>query len=324
MILTVLPDGWRTSGHLLAKLTVLVCVPEGLFFWRLGKAASWESTELSNVRGGPPAKIVQGLVASHARSVAANPAIKHRESERVRSETMATVAPGVGTQQAAPTKRFVLVGVAIAFAWPLVLFIPGVSGQNITDIRDGVVNIGMKWLVVAGLCVIAFWAQGRPPSELGIRRVRWRDVLAAVGGVIIGIVLSGVANCTVAIPPSVNDLQEIAAVPVILRVALVVTAGICEEFIYRGFAIEELTILTGKRRLSAVVAWAFFTIGHAQLYHLSTALIVPGILGALLTVLYLWRRNLASCALMHAIVDGMFLVILPALVIHRQVSPDWM
>ena len=219
-------------------------------------------------------------------------------------ETMAVVAP----RAHAPTKGFALIGVAIAFAWPLLLVIPGVSGHRITNIRDDAVNIGLKWLVAAGLCVIAFRAQRRPPSEFGIRGVRWRDVLAAIAGVIIGFVLSGVANRTVAMPLSVDDLQEIAAVPVSLRIALILTAGICEEFIYRGFAIEELTFLTGKRWLSAALAWAFFTAGHAHLYELSTALIVPGTLGAVLTVLYLWRRNLASCALMHTIVDAMFLV----------------
>ena len=228
-------------------------------------------------------------------------------------QPMAAVAPRDDVQEAAPSKGFVLIGIAIAFGWPLVLLIPGVSGLRITDIRDDAVNIGVKWLVVAGLSIIAFRAQGRSPTEFGIRGVQWRDVLAAIGGVIVGIALSGVANRTVAMPPSVDDLQEIAAMSVGLRVALVVTAGICEEFIYRSFAIEELTFLTGKRWLSAVVAWAFFTVGHVRLYDLSTALIVPGTLGAVLTVLYLWRRNLASCVLMHATIDAAFIVILPAL-----------
>jgi membrane protease YdiL (CAAX protease family) len=230
------------------------------------------------------------------------------------SEPMAAVAPGNELPQAAPTKGFVLIGVAIAFGWPLVLLIPGVSGLNITNTRDDAVNIVVKWLVVAGLCMIAFRAQRRPPWEFGVRAVRWQDVLAAIGGVIVGIALSGVTNPTVTTSPSVDELQEIAAVSVSLRVALVVTAGICEEFIYRSFAIEELTFLTGKRWLSAALAWVFFTVAHVRLYDWSGALIVPGTLGAVLTALYLWRRNLASCALMHATVDAMFIVILPALV----------
>ncbi len=131
---------------------------------------------------------------------------------------------------------------------------------------------------------------------------------------IVGIALSGVTNPTVTMSSSVDELQEIAAVSVSLRVAVVATAGICEEFIYRSFAIEELTFLTGKRWLSAALAGVFFTVAHVRLYDLSGALIVPGTLGAVLTALYLWRRNLASCALMHSTVDAMFMVILPALV----------
>src|SRR5690242_6104978 len=85
------------------------------------------------------------------------------------SERMAAVAPGNGLQEAAPTKGFVLIGMAIAFVWPLVLLIPGVSGLNITNTRDDAVNIVVKWLVVAGLCMIAILAQRRPPWEFGIR-----------------------------------------------------------------------------------------------------------------------------------------------------------
>ena len=80
-------------------------------------------------------------------------------------EPMAAVAPGNDLQEAAPTKGFVLIGVAIAFGWPLVLLIPGVSGLNITNTRDDAVNIVVKWLVVAGLCMIAFRAQRRPPWD---------------------------------------------------------------------------------------------------------------------------------------------------------------
>lgn len=228
-------------------------------------------------------------------------------------ETMVPVVPGVDALQAERTKGLALIGLAVAFGWPLILLIPGVSGFSITSIRDTAVNIGLKWLVVAALSVIVFRAQRRPLSEVGIRGVGWCDILAAIGGAIVGIVLSGVANRMGAIHPSVNDLQVIAAVPLSLRAALVLTAGICEEFIYRGFAIEELTFLKSKRWLSAVVAWAFFTVSHALPDNLSTALFVPGTLGAVLTVLYLWRRNLASCALMHAIVDAVFLVILPVM-----------
>ena len=213
-------------------------------------------------------------------------------------------------QQTAPTHGLVLIGLTIAFGWPLILLIPGVSDLSITNILDDAVNIGMKWLVVAGLCLIAFRAQRRPLSDFGIRSIRAGDLVAAVVGVVVGVALSG--SAMVATLPSLNDVRQLAEVPVSLRSALVVTAGVCEEFIYRGFAVEELTFLTGKRRLSAVVAWAFFTLAHARPDCLLLALIVPGTLGGVLTVLYLWRRNVVSCALTHVVVDALFLLILPA------------
>jgi len=113
-------------------------------------------------------------------------------------------------------------------------------------------------------------------------------------------------------PSSVSDLQKLAAVPVGLRIAVVLTAAICEEFIYRGFGIEELAYLTGKRWLAGLLSLTLFTVSHAGLYGISVALIIPGLVGAVLTGLYLWRRNLLSCILMHAIIDGIFVVVIPA------------
>src|SRR6185312_13574777 len=81
-------------------------------------------------------------------------------------------------------------------------------------------------------------------------------------------------------------------VPLSLRADLVLTAGICEEFIYRGFAIEELGALAGSRWLAALVSLIFFTLPHARLYGFSSALILPAML-------------------MHAIVDGIFVILVP-------------
>ena len=51
---------------------------------------------------------------------------------------------------------------------------------------------------------------------------------------------------------------------------------------------------------------------HAGVYGISVALIVPGLVGAVLTGLYLWRRDLLSCMLMHAIMDAIFVIVIPA------------
>jgi membrane protease YdiL (CAAX protease family) len=159
--------------------------------------------------------------------------------------------------------------------------------------------------------MIAFAVQRWKPAELGIRWPGWRDILSSLAGVIVAFALSGAASRFVVMPSSVS-LQKLAAVPLELRVLLVLTAAICEEFLYRGFGIEELAFLTGKRWLAALLSLVLFTVSHAGLYGLSAALIIPGLVGAVLTGLYLWRRNLPSCMLMHAIMDAIVVIVLPA------------
>jgi uncharacterized protein len=216
-------------------------------------------------------------------------------------------------QPGSPEKRLAIAGLAVAFGWPLLFAIPGLSAHKLTNIRDDVVNIGVKWAVLLVLCIIAFFIRRWRPSDLGIRRLGLADTLAALGGLILAFVLSGIASHIVAMPTSLSDLRKLAAVPLGLRIGLVLTAAVCEEFIYLGYAIGELAYLTGSRWVAGSLSLLVFTLSHVGLYGVSRALIVPALVGAVLTGLYLWRRNLPACMLMHALMDGIFLILVPAM-----------
>ena len=216
-----------------------------------------------------------------------------------------------------PARLSTLIGLAVAFGWPLLLTIPGVSNHQITDAHDDIVHMCAKWLVVVILCMIVFGIQRRQVSEFGIRRMGWRGALAGLAGGVVAFALGGAASRFVMMPSSQSMLRKLAAVPLELRIAVVLTAAITEEFIYRGFGIEELADLTGKRWLAGLLSLILFTVSHAGLYGMSAALIVPGLAGAVLTGLYLWRRNLPSCMLMHAIIDGITVIAIPA-VMHAK------
>ena len=207
-----------------------------------------------------------------------------------------------------------LIGLLIAFGWPLVfLAFPAISTHQIASVHDETVTIVAQWSVLAVLCITAFAVQRWRPSDFGFRGFGWGDMLASLGGVFAAFVLSGIASRFVHMPSSLSGISRVAAVPVALRIALVLTAAICEEFGYRGFGIEELAHLIGSRWLAGLLSLILFTVSHFGLYGFSAALIVPGVIGAVLTVLYLWRRNLPACMLMHAIIDGFFLILVPAL-----------
>jgi membrane protease YdiL (CAAX protease family) len=65
------------------------------------------------------------------------------------------------------------------------------------------------------------------------------------------------------------------------------------------------------------VSLILFTVAHSGLYGFSAALILPGIAGAMITLLYLWRRNLPVCMLMHGIIDAIPLLVVPAVMSHH-------
>ncbi len=80
---------------------------------------------------------------------------------------------------------------------------------------------------------------------------------------------------------------------------------------YRAFAIEEINGLTGSWWLAGFLSWAAFTLGHIDRYGWTPALLIPAIAGGMLTLLYLWRRNLPLCMVMHFLLDGFSILLVP-------------
>jgi membrane protease YdiL (CAAX protease family) len=86
-----------------------------------------------------------------------------------------------------------------------------------------------------------------------------------------------------------------------------IAAGVTEEFLYRGYLIEELGELLTSRTFAAVASILTFTFAHVSAgYGWSIDLVYPGIYGVALTSLYLWRRNLWVCIFMHAGLDVIY------------------
>ena len=84
---------------------------------------------------------------------------------------------------------------------------------------------------------------------------------------------------------------------------LVTRTAVAEEVLFRGYPIERLLELTNSRWVAGVIPWAAFTYAHLASWGWAQ-LIVAGYGGVLLTVLYLWRRNLWANMLAHWIADG--------------------
>jgi uncharacterized protein len=89
------------------------------------------------------------------------------------------------------------------------------------------------------------------------------------------------------------------------------TAGICEEVVYRGFLLNYLHTRPFHLTLTwaLVVASVIFGIGH--LYQGAAGSIAAGVLGFVLGIVFLWTGSLLIPIVAHAIIDLRVLAMIP-------------
>jgi len=162
------------------------------------------------------------------------------------------------------------------------------------------------WAVVALVLFYVLLAEKRPLGSIGFRPPGVRDILIGLGGGVV--ILAGLASIYYVIFPAlhVNEdqaINQVAATPFWWRFITVVRAAVAEEIFFRGYAIERTQELTGSVRIAAIVPCAIFALEHVG-YWGWWHLLVAGFAGAVLTALYIWRRNLWVTMLAHFVVDG--------------------
>jgi uncharacterized protein len=159
------------------------------------------------------------------------------------------------------------------------------------------------------LAILAFvrFVERRPLSSIGLRAPTWRTLLFGVlGGIVMLASLAFIYDVIYPLahaPSDIGPTSVFGTLPGWLNAEIVVRAAVFEEIFYRGFAIERLTELLRSRPLAALISWAAFTLAHLPSWGW-LHLIVAGTGGAILTALYLWRRDLPCCMIAHALTDG--------------------
>jgi membrane protease YdiL (CAAX protease family) len=216
------------------------------------------------------------------------------------TSTAARATPSTSGRQ----KILALIGVLFALGFPSIPI-----SRFFDEFANTRTLIGYEliwWAAVFALLTWVRFAEREPLSSIGFRRPRVKNVAL---GVATGIVsLAGLATILYVIFPAlhINETQSIDQVmtmPLWWRWITVIRAAVGEEVLFRGFAIERLQRLTGSARLAGIISCVIFTILHVGYWGWGHILIA-GFAGALLTILYIWRRNLWANILAHFIVDG--------------------
>jgi membrane protease YdiL (CAAX protease family) len=165
------------------------------------------------------------------------------------------------------------------------------------------VRLIVVWGWAAVLAALVFGWERRPLKFLQLRGFRLSAAGEALATLIAAMVLSGlIRQLVVPGQPSSPPDEDAEMVALWIRLVLALSAGITEEFMFRGFLIEEGGELLRSRRLAAVLAAIGFAAGHWDRGWVE-AFIGPGIIGVAFTVIYFRQKSLPLCMLMHSMID---------------------
>lgn len=172
-------------------------------------------------------------------------------------------------------------------------------------------GLAIHWTMFALILVIVLRWEREPLASIGWRSPRWFTLpLGIVAGVAIAIVSAFVSQ-RLGLKSDTHFVAFLQSLPLVVRVLLVLTAGVFEETLYRGYGIERLSKYFGGKWVAAGLTLVLFTFAHVWAVgaaHLAPILLVS----VLVTLLYLWRRDLLLNMVAHSTIDAIGLLIVPA------------
>ena len=172
------------------------------------------------------------------------------------------------------------------------------------------VTIAFQWILV-GVVAWRSLVRGLTIQQLGLVSPNWAGVMASglFGAIFIGglqwLNLRRIGKMEGEAPDLLKKLAS-RLLPVnfleyLPYAALAITAGVCEEFVYRGFAIAALSKVGLPLWVVVILSSLLFGLAHA--YQGRSGIASTGIFGILLAIGRLWLGNLMPVMMWHAGLD---------------------
>lgn len=207
----------------------------------------------------------------------------------------------------------VLLGLVLAlFGFPLGRFLlnalPGMLGTQ------GFFQV-YKWLLASTLLILVVAVERQSLSSIGVRRPKGWDVWIGFGvGVICFVTIPGMIVVVgwVGLEPgwatNGNGSQELGIEALLFSLFIGITAGVTEEIAYRGYALERVESLTNSVWFAGCITAFIFIIIHYGSHDIGGLLVITP-LTIILTVAYVWRRNIVIPIIGHVFINGVGTVV---------------
>lgn len=184
---------------------------------------------------------------------------------------------------------------------------------NEVSVRNAII---IEWLIL--FLLLVFWiprVEKESLESVGFGKFKWQHLWTGI----LAFFLATVALIVSDVVLEVNGLEPIRSLQPVLKTysyftlfGLFLTGTILEEIFYRGYLIERLELLLGRRWLAGIISWLTFTLVHFKFFGLGPTIDVS-ILSAALVLLYLKERSIWPCIVAHGINNMLSYLVFPLL-----------
>ncbi len=168
------------------------------------------------------------------------------------------------------------------------------------------IAIAIEWIIA--LFILLYWipkVEHRKLNSIGFRKFPrkyiWISIVAYLAYVLIsaglepGLKAAGLQTLR-DLSPALKDY----GFPLLF--GLFLTGTFVEEIFYRGYVIERLTELSGRRWVAGIVSWLTFTLVHLGFFGLGPTLEV-GVIAAVFVTLFIAAKSIWPAIIVHGISD---------------------
>ena len=175
-------------------------------------------------------------------------------------------------------------------------------------------------LVVAFAVLLGVLRLDPRPEALGLRPLRFATFgwgLACFLGSAVFSVAMIFAFSRFGITQNRETLVALVSRPVPIMLLIAATAGIAEEIIFRSVLISQIEAGIGMKWLAGAISLAIFAGAHASGWGAWQIVFAAGP-GLVLTLFFLWKRDLWVCILGHFLTDAVGLLSAAASMAHHS------
>lgn len=201
-------------------------------------------------------------------------------------------------------------GLCLSLGVPVLfmLFInPMFIKPNVDEPSSTLIGFGVFWTLAILILLFTRKVENRPLESAGWKPLTWKSALTAIGlGILLSLLVPALTVLVGKIIPQSNSgtvTQVVSSYSWQILLLSVITAGVTEEILFRGYSLERLLEITGNKWISGIISLIFFIAVHATGWNLTHIIGVVLPLGAILTGIYFWKRNILFTIIVHTVID---------------------